>query len=306
MTSVVLTTHNRPMWLSEALDSVLAGEFEDFEVIVTNNGNPDDTRRLRKEIHDSRIHWYEHDQHLGMLENLLAGLSPARGRYVAILHDDDRWSSRFLAELVPALEHHPEVVLAFCDHHIMDDGGVVDVEATDSATRRFGRAGLSEGVVDDFLGVVIRQSIKLTGCVWRRDALDLGELDPGVAAHMDVWLAYLLARGGAPAYFSPQRLMSYRLHPGSHSASRDAAVWLAGIECGQRMLGDPTLKAHADVLAKRVAGYHRLAAEGMLRQGMRRPAREHLSAAIHLCPTSRALAGWAASWIAPTALLARL
>jgi hypothetical protein len=72
------------------------------------------------------------------------------------------------------------------------------------------------------------------------------------------------------------------------------------------MLGDPTLKAHADVLVRRVAGYHRLAAEGLLRQGMRRPAREHLAAAIHLCPTSRALAGWAASWIAPTARLARL
>jgi glycosyltransferase involved in cell wall biosynthesis len=306
MASVVLTTHNRPMWLADALDSVLAGEFRDFEVIVTNNGNPDDTCRLRMRIHDSRIRWYEQDQQLGMLENLLAGLSQARGRYVAILHDDDSWSPRFLAELVPALEHHPEAVLAFCDHHIIDDAGIVDVEATDSATRRFGRAELSEGVVDDFLGVVIRQSIKLTGCVWRRDALDLGELDPGVAAHMDVWLAYLLARGGAPAYFSPQRLMSYRLHPGSHSASGDTAVWLAGIECGRRMLGDPTLEAHADVLAKRVAGYHRLAAEGMLRQGMRRPAREHLSAAIHLCPTSRALAGWAASWIAPTALLARL
>jgi hypothetical protein len=197
-------------------------------------------------------------------------------------------------------------VLAFCDHHIIDDAGVVDVDATDSATRRFGRAGLSEGVVEDFLGVVIRQSIKLTGCVWRLDALDLGELDPGVAAHLDVWLAYLLARGGAPAYFSPQRLMSYRLHNGSHSASRDPAVWLAGIECGQRMLGDPTLKAHADVLTKRVAGYHRLAAEAMLRQGMRSAAREHLCSAIHLCPTPRALTGWAASWIAPTVLLARL
>ncbi len=306
MTSVVLTTHNRPVWLAEALDGVLAGEFEDFEVIVSNNGEPEDTRRLRQKIDDPRVRWFEQDQSLGMLDNLLAGLAPARGKYVALLHDDDRWSPRFLAVLVGALEHHPEAVLAFCDHHIIDDTGAIDVAATDSATRRFGRAELSEGVIDDFLGVVIRQSVKITGCVWRRDSLPVHELSPGVAPHLDVWLSYLLARGGGAAYFSPQRLMSYRLHPGSHSASRDLAVWLAGIQCQERMLDDPKLRAHADVLTRRVAGYHRLAAEGMLRQGMRRPAREHLAAAIALRPTLRAVGGWAASWIAPTSLLARL
>ena len=40
LVSVVLTTHNRPVWLAEALTSVLDGEFADFEVVVSNNGNP--------------------------------------------------------------------------------------------------------------------------------------------------------------------------------------------------------------------------------------------------------------------------
>ena len=97
---------------------------------------------------------------------------------------------------------------------MIDDGGRVDGTATESATRRFGRADLSEGLIADFLAVVIRQSVKITGCVWRRDALPLGELSPGVAPHLDVWLSYLLARDGAAAYYSPQRLMSYRLHRG--------------------------------------------------------------------------------------------
>jgi glycosyltransferase involved in cell wall biosynthesis len=306
LTSVVLTTHNRPAWVADALGSVLGGEFEDFEVIVTNSGDPDDTRCLRRTIADPRVRWFEQESGLGMLDNLLAGLAQARGRYVAILHDDDRWSPRFLAVLVPPLEHHPEVVLAFCDHHVIDDAGAVNVAETESASRRFGRADLSEGLIGDFLAVVIRQSVKITGCVWRRDALALGELSPGVAPHLDVWLSYLLARDGGAAYYSPQRLMSYRLHPGCHSASGDPAVWLAGIQCQERMLCDPRLKMHAGVLARRVAGYHRLAAEGMLRQGMRRPARAHLAAAMHLCPTPRAVAGWAASWVAPRSLLARL
>ena len=306
LTSIVLTTHNRPAWLAGALDSVLRGEFEELEVIVTNNGDPADTRSLQETVDDPRVRWFEQDQSVGMLDNFLVGLSHVQGRYVAVLHDDDRWAPRFLAVLVPALERHPEAAMAFCDHHLIDDAGRIDSAATESASERFGRADLSEGVVGDFLGLVVRQSIKITGCVWRREALPVGELVAGVAPHLDVWLSYLLARDGAPAYYTPERLMSYRLHPGAHSASRDPAVWLAGIQCEGEMLRDPKCSAHVDVLTKRVAGYHRLAAEGMLRQGEREPARTHLAAAMRLSPTPRAVAGWTASWIAPTSLLARL
>jgi glycosyltransferase involved in cell wall biosynthesis len=304
--SVVLTTHNRPAWLAEALGSVLAGEFEAYEVIVSNNGDPQDTRRLRQTIDDPRVRWLEQDQSLGMLENMLAGLAHARGKYVAFLHDDDRWSPSFLAVLTAGLERCPQAVLAFCDHHIIDERGCVDMDATDRATRAYGRADLPGGLVEDFLGVVMRRSVKVTGCVWRRDSLAVSELTPVVGPHLDAWLSYLLARDGGAAFYSPLRLMSYRIHAGCHSASRDLAVWLAGIHCQKRMLGDPRLKPHARVLSRRVAGYHCLAAEGMLRQGMRRPAREHLAAAMQLRPTARAAAGWAASWIVPTSLLARM
>lgn len=304
--SVVLTTHNRPVWLAEALGSVLTGTFEDYEVIVSNNGDPHHTRRLRRTIDDPRVRWIEQDQSLGMLENMLAGLTRARGRYAAFLHDDDRWSPSFLAVLTAGLERYPQAGLAFCDHDIIDERGRVDVAAADRATRAYGRADLPGGLVEDFLGVVIRQSVKVTGCVWRRESLPVSELTPVVAPHLDVWLSYLLARDGAAAFYSPQRLMSYRMHAGCHSASRDLAVWLAGIHCQERMLDDPTLKPYAAVLSRRVAGYHRLAAEGMLRRGMRGPAREHLAAAMALRPTARAVAGWAASWIMPTSLLARM
>lgn len=304
--SVVLTTHNRPVWLAEALGSVLNGEFRDYEVIVSNNGDAADTRRLMRTIDDPRVRWLEQDQSLGMVENMLAGLARARGKYAAFLHDDDQWSPDFLAVLTAGLERYPQSALAFCDHHIIDDRGIVDTDATNRATRAFGRAELPDGLVEDFLGVVIRQSVKITGCVWRRESLPVSELTPVVGPHLDVWLSYLLARDGAAAFYTPRRLMSYRMHAGCHSASRDLAVWLAGIHCQERMLGDPQLEPHVRVLTRRAAGYHRLAAEGMLRQGLRRPAREHLAAAMALQPTARAVAGWAASWIVPTALLARM
>lgn len=306
LVSVVLPTHNRPDWLAEALASVLQGELADLEVLVSNNGDPEDTRRLAEVVTDPRVRWLEQDQSLGMTENFRAGLAEARGTYAALLHDDDRWSPRFLAVLVGALERDPDAVFAFSDHEIIDGTGAVDVARTEESTRKFGRAELSEGFIRPFFGVAVDQSVKITGCVWRRDALPVAEVTSEAGPHLDVWLPYLLARSGRAAFYSPERLMSYRMHESGHSASRDPAVWLAAVHCEGRMLRDPALRPYHELLTKRLSGYHRLAGECLLRRGTRRPARAHLGAALRLAPTTRALGGWAASWIAPTRLLARL
>jgi glycosyltransferase involved in cell wall biosynthesis len=68
---------------AEALTSVLDGDFPDLEVIVSNNGNPEDTRRLKANIDDPRVRWIEQDPALGGLDNFLAGLVAASGKYVA-------------------------------------------------------------------------------------------------------------------------------------------------------------------------------------------------------------------------------
>ena len=60
-----------------------------------------------------------------MVENMLAGLARARGKYACFLHDDDRWSPSFLTVLTAGLERYPQSALAFCDHHIIDDRGIV-------------------------------------------------------------------------------------------------------------------------------------------------------------------------------------
>ena len=54
---------------------------------------------------------------------LTSEASCARGRYLAVLNHDDRWSPHFLATLVAPLEGSPEVALAFSDHNIIDATG---------------------------------------------------------------------------------------------------------------------------------------------------------------------------------------
>jgi glycosyltransferase involved in cell wall biosynthesis len=306
LVSVVLPTHNRPGWLAEALSSVLSGAFTDLEVVVSNNGDPEHTRRLEPAIADRRVRWVEQDRELGPVDNFLAGLALARGKYIAPLHDDDRWSADFLGLLVPPLERYPEAVLAFADHYVVDDRGEVDLAATEANTRRWGRAELPEGLHRPFYGAVARQSVPMTGCVFRRDALHVEEIPSDVGPFYDTWVSYLLARSGGAAYFRPERLLYYRAHEASESSGAHVAAHLSAIRGRRRMLQDPRLHPYERVITRRLARDHVLVGAELLRRGGRGEARSHLVAAIRLDPTLKALGAWGASWIAPSNLLAHL
>src|SRR5829696_4045889 len=160
--SVLLPTHNRPAWLAEALDSVLTGDFADLEVVVSNNGRPEDTRELARVVSDPRVRWMEQDQTTTAFQNFLGALDQARGKYIAILHDDDRWQRHFLAALVPALERRSDAVLGFTDHYRMDAHGEIDVAATKSNSRRWGRTGLARGYHQPFFEITARQTVAIT------------------------------------------------------------------------------------------------------------------------------------------------
>lgn len=306
LVSVVLPTHNRPVWLAEAITSVLEGKFQDFEVIVSNNGNPEDTRRLQAEIRDPRVRWLEQDSAAGPLENFLAGLAVARGTFVGTLHDDDRWSSDFLAVLVPPLQRNSETVLAFSDHYLVDEQGEVDSAATEVNTQHWGRADLRDGLHHPFFGLVARQSVAIGACVFRRDALPVQEIHPDVGPFDDVWISYLLARGGGAAFYTRKRLLYYRSHAAMDSATQKFAAHSAAIRFRRRMLEDSALRPYRRLIAERLARDHTLVGADLLRQGARRSARSHLGAAIRLDPTWKPLGGWIAAWIAPSKLLARL
>jgi glycosyltransferase involved in cell wall biosynthesis len=306
LVSVVLLTHNRPGWLSGSLSSVLRGSFEDFEVVVSNNGDPEDTRRLQSTIVDTRIRWVEQDRDSEQLENMLAGLRLARGRYVAVLHDDDWWSPDFLSALVPPLERDPEVVLSFADHYIVDQSGDVQEAQSDANSERWGRCDLSAGIHQPFFHVVARQCVAITGCVFRRAALALDEFTPDVGVFDDIWMSYQLAKTGGAAYFVDRRLMYYRSHDGSHTAGGHLSTRLNAIWCRTAMLQDPDLSAYRPLVATRLARDHLSAGAELLRCGQRGRARSHLADSVRLRPTVKALAGWFMSWVAPCSVLARL
>jgi GT2 family glycosyltransferase len=105
--SVVIPTRDREAFLREAVDSVLAGTFRDFEVIVVDDGSTDGTRGLVERYGDPVRYRRGPGRGVSAARNL--GVSLARGRYVAFLDSDDRWEREKLRVQVDWMERHPGI-----------------------------------------------------------------------------------------------------------------------------------------------------------------------------------------------------
>src|SRR5687767_6042714 len=88
--SVVMSCYNASAWLSEALDSVLNQTFQDFELIIVDDGSTDDTRKIIEEYaaRETRIVSIV-KANSGLADSLNVGVARARGRWVARLDADD-------------------------------------------------------------------------------------------------------------------------------------------------------------------------------------------------------------------------
>lgn len=219
--SVLIPTYNRPVYLRAALASVLAQSFGDFEVIVQDNASEIDPGEIIAAIGDPRIHCYRNAADLGITGNIVAAAAHARGKYVAILGDDDVWEPDFLSELVAPLEASTSLVLAFCDHGIIDGAGRQEAAVADKVTRRFRRHLLRAGVYCPFdeIALVARSICTISGAVLRRDDIDWKAIPVEMRWGVDLYLAYLAARTEKGCYYVPRRLSQYRYHKGSAASS---------------------------------------------------------------------------------------
>ena len=101
--SVIVPTYNRPEMLREALRSILAQTFRDFEIVVVNDHGVDVQEVIAELDHEGRISYVRHAVNRGLAAARNSGLGVARGRYVAYLDDDDRFYPEHLATLLAAV-----------------------------------------------------------------------------------------------------------------------------------------------------------------------------------------------------------
>lgn len=105
--SVVIPVYNREPYIGEAIASVLAQTFGDFELMVIDDGSTDRSRDVVRSFRDRRIRLLCHESNWGLPRTRNAGVDAARGDYLAFLDSDDIALPNRLAKQVAFLDDHP-------------------------------------------------------------------------------------------------------------------------------------------------------------------------------------------------------
>lgn len=247
--SAVILAYNRPELLDEALRSVQAQTRRPDEVIVVDDHSepplgPQGVRIIRQEVNR------------GPAAAAARGLEEAAGELVAFLNDDDVWAPTFLEALSRELDAHPEAVIAFCDHGVIDDIGTPQTELAMRMSERYGRRHLPAGVVSLPKIALLGQTISAASfALVRRDAVSPALLRAGG----DIW-DYFLPMGaaltGRPGVYVDERLGWYRLSPAGVSAQwarpeKGISARLRHVAAARVALASPAARGIRAGMAKR-------------------------------------------------------
>ena len=144
--SVIIPTHNRPNSLSEALESVLAQNFENFEIIIINDSSNDDyttiENRLKK---DERIEYYRVNyKNRSKTRNF--GIDKARGKWICFLDDDDIYYDNHLQVLYNKIIETNEEHRFYHTFTTAKNNGELAKKHKDYTRKHKGKRGMFEGI----------------------------------------------------------------------------------------------------------------------------------------------------------------
>ncbi len=119
--SVVIPACNQARYLAESIQSVLAQTYDDYEIIVVDDGSTDGTRAVVESLGSGIRYVWQENQGLAGARN--TGIREAHGKYVALLDSDDAWLPSFLASMMSLVTTNPEASVFYCGVIYIDEWG---------------------------------------------------------------------------------------------------------------------------------------------------------------------------------------
>ncbi|MBY0309602.1 glycosyltransferase [Patescibacteria group bacterium] len=112
LVSILMLTYNRAPYIGTAIESALNQTYQNFELIILDDGSTDSTAAVVMTYSDSRIKFLKDPTNKGLYRKRGESLTYATGTYVAILDSDDYWTDTTkLEKQVQYMETHPDCVV---------------------------------------------------------------------------------------------------------------------------------------------------------------------------------------------------
>jgi glycosyltransferase involved in cell wall biosynthesis len=216
--SVIMPAYNVTPYIARALNSVFAQSFQNFEVVVVNDGCPDSENLEHVlERYRDRIR-YVRQENGGVGAARRTAVLAARSQFVAQLDPDDWWTPDYLEVQLRLLQANPGIDVIYPDGYYFGDGAL--------AGKRVMEYAPSHGPVDLCNLLKAHVNVIYSALIRKQTILDAGNFDPALRSSedFDLWIR-ILKSGGKIAYHRAP-LFYYRLREGSLTSARiDMQTW---------------------------------------------------------------------------------
>ncbi|HEX8136035.1 MAG TPA: glycosyltransferase family 2 protein [Pyrinomonadaceae bacterium] len=241
LVSIIMPAYNAEKYIAESIRSVLAQTYQDWELIVTDDGSTDKTAEIVQGFSstDDRIKYiFQQNGGLGKARN--TGIKAARGDLIAFLDSDDLWLREKLALQIEMLEE-TGADLVFCDAFIFpEDDTTNETRSFSMIYGRFQGAG-RYNAGDMYRLLLVSNPIPVLSVLVRKEILDgtgLFEEDERYWGCEDYDLWFKLVGRGAVFYGSDGKLGRYRFHANAMSR-KIAKIYRAEIAVLERYKPGP-------------------------------------------------------------------
>lgn len=254
--SILMAAYNHEVYIREAIESVIMQTYQDWEMIVINDGSNDRTGDIARQF-EPKIKYIE-QANCGCPSALNRAFHASDGKYIFVLHSDDSLLPEALERLVMFLDDHNDVDIVYADGIVVNSKGEhLDLLSKYRPTPRF------TALLDS---VVVSNWVSLEGCaMMRREVLERleGPYDERMIGYEDWELATRLFASGSrleQLYFPTFR---YRVHQNNKSspsspfaqARREAFIYAQFKVMNAQFFNRMAMAAQVEFL-KRLLLYH--------------------------------------------------
>lgn len=218
--TVIIPTYNRIDYLKKTIDSVMMQSFQDFEIMVIDDGSPNTlTEDLCNEY--AKVTYIRIENSGGPAKPRNTGIKHAKGEYIAFVDDDDIWLPEKLEKQVKVLENNPDfgLVHSFCN--------VIDAEdvLTGEVVGKPGDDSVKHGDVS--MRMIGNWTIMMPTPLVRKKVIDkngfFNENIPGTFADVEYWVR---ASFETKFYYINEALVNYRVHEQNMSNDKQKYIHL--------------------------------------------------------------------------------
>lgn len=281
LVSVVIATYNRAALLGETLESVRGQSFQDFEIIVVDDGSTDDTPKLAQSYGQKIRYFRQENRGAAAARNL--GFRQARAPWIAVQDSDDLSLPDHLRTLYDYVKAHPDCGMVFANGCYLE-GAEHDRETIIPAVKS--RRLAAQGVL--LRDLFEKSIVRLQAALISKAAFEaVGGMNESFAICHDLDL-FLRLTLNFPVGYVDRVVFRYRKHQGNISRNEETRLLenIRVIETLMRDFPQAEMMLGPKRIARRLAyRYYRLA-KGRWKRQQFAAARQAIRAALSSCPLS--------------------